>query len=110
MLVILDNCKGHLPVINIWFKARNISNNEALTILAKFLAVSNKINESLFMFSISYSLVTNYINEHLTVSFISEVHKIGISFFYKRHIFIYLSLYSNLYCIELYIHMMQWGM
>lgn len=75
------------------FRATNISNNEAF--LQNFLH-TNLMNKSwlLYNISISQSLAEHCTNEYfncLIYMFFckSEVHKIGISFFYKRHIFIY---------------------
>lgn len=92
MLVVLDNCKRHL----ISCSGQPIS---ATMRLSKFLQNFSHTN---LMNKVGFCTISVFHNHWQntalmntsTVSFNmflckSEVHKIGISFFYKRHIFIY---------------------
>lgn len=88
MLVVLDNCKRHL----ISCSGQPISATMRLSKFLQNFSHTNLMNKSwlLYNISISQSLAEHCINEYL-ICFLckSEVHKIGISFFYKMHIFIY---------------------
>lgn len=92
MLVVLDNCKRHL----ISCSGQPISATMRLSKFLQNFSHTNLMNKSwlLYNISISQSLAEHCTNEYFNCLIYmfcckSEVHKIGISFFYKMHIFIY---------------------